>query len=189
MRWLRSTWRLRAVTLLLVTSLLPMAVVWPKQAASRTPAKTHADWLRTQVSAEMDDADRAAFEEALRTAMETDARSLRDFLHHFIAAYVQRAEGPSLAQLFGVTAGAHGQIIDELQRRLAQVSGWAAVPRVSMALHAASSSSSHRSPSEGAVLPAPHVFIALQAVSVRCCSRVLGSALIRTLSVSQPRAP
>lgn len=189
MRWLRTTWKLRAVAFLLVTSLVPMALVWPKSPTARTPAETHANWLRTQVRAEMDDAGQAAFEAALERAVEAEARSLQDFLRHFIDAYTQRTAGPSFTQLFGVAGHTHWQVVQELQRRLAQISGWAAVPRLSTALHASSSSPSHRIPFGEAILSLPHVLVTLRAATVRFCSRVLGSALIRALVVAQPRAP
>lgn len=190
MRWLRSTWRLRAVALLLAAGLLPVTLVWPQQAAPHTPDEAHADWLRSQVRSEMGDAERDAFEAALQAAVEAEAaRSLEDFLHHFVAAYVQHAHGPSLAELFGVAEEANEQIADALQRRLTQVAGWAAVPRLVTAFQAPFFSSSYHSPAGTASCLASPAITAFQATVVRIAGLTLGVGLVRTLSTSRPRAP
>lgn len=188
MRSLRSTWRLRAVALLLVVSVLPMTFVWPQQSTTPTPAKAHADWLRAQVNMEMDETGQEAFESALREAVEEEAHSLQDFLYHFVAAYAQQGEGPSLAQLFGVEEGSHEQVADELQRRLAQVSGWATIPRLAMAFKAFTSSSP-RGVVDAVTVPEMRVFVAFRDVAISFVYEPAGDILVRTLSASRPRAP
>lgn len=189
MRWLRSTWRLRAVTLLLVAGLLPLTVVWPKQTALQRTIEPHADWLRTQVSVKLDDTGRDAFESALETAAEANTRSLEEFLRRFVAAYAQRTAGPSLAQLFGLSEGARAQILDALQRRIVQVAGWAAVPRLSTAQQSISSPSSHRSVDDATLLTLPHAAVVTCRAVVADGGSRLGEALLRVLSASRPRAP
>lgn len=176
------------MVLLFGASLLPVALVWPQQTVTRAPTQAHADRVRAQVRAEMDDRTREAFESALQAAVDKGARSLQEFLRDFAAAYTSSPTGSSLAQLFGVADTAHGQIVDELQRRLAQVSGWAAVPRLTGALQA-SASSSHRSLTKVAPLPEPHAFVAYWRTIAHFDAPSLGDILVRTLSASRPRAP
>lgn len=188
MRWLRSTWHLRAVAVLLVTSLLPTAVVWPEQAATHAPSNTHADWVRAQVRTAVEGTDRTAFEAALDTASESAAHSLQDFLRHFAAAYAQQDADLSLAELFGVTEGTHERVIDALQRRLAQVSRWAVVLRFSTAWHAGSFSSP-RPLATAATLNAPDLFVVSRGDAVPHVHRALGRSLRHVLSALRPRAP
>lgn len=190
MRRLRTPWIQRGLAVLLVSSLLPMAFVWPAQTGQQhAAADSHADWLRSQVRAPMSDTERAAFESALQDATDKQPQALREFLQHFVDAYAQQEERPSLAALLGVAHGTHEHVINELQRRLAQVSGWAVVPRMSTALQAASVPAFARSTPDAALTPAPFVPVALRAVGMQPLLHMGGRALVHALSMARPRAP
>jgi hypothetical protein len=190
MRRLRTTWIQRGIAVLLVSSLLPMAVVWPTQGAQQAAvADSHADWLRSQVRTAMSETERAAFESALQAAADKQPQALREFLHHFVDAYVQQGGTPALANLLGLPDGPHAHVINELQRRLAQVSGWAIVPRLSTALQAASVPAMGRSLIGAALISAPRVPAVLCLVGEQPLLFSDGSALVQVLSMARPRAP
>ena len=190
MRRLRTTWIQRGLAVLLVSSLLPMAFVWPAQAVQQhAAAESHADWLRSQVRLSMSATERAAFESALQDATSKQPQALRAFLQHFVDAYAQQEERPSLAALLGLAKGTHEHVINELQRRLAQVSGWAVVLRMSTALQAASVPAFARSAPDAVLAPTPFVPAALRVVGMQPLLHVGGSALVHALSMARPRAP
>ncbi len=190
MRRLRTAWIQRGIAVLLVSSLLPMAFVWPAQGAPQASvADSHAEWLRSQVRAQMSDPARAAFEAALQAASDEKPQALREFLRHFVDAYVKQGESPSLAALLGLSEGPHAHVINELQRRSAQVSGWAIVPRMSTALQAATVPALGRSLLDAALIPAPLVPAALRLMGEQPLLFSDGSALVQALSMARPRAP
>lgn len=190
MRRLRTTWIHRGLVLLLVSSLLPVTFGEPPQGAQQSAAaEPHAAWLRSQVRTPMSDTERAAFESALQAASDAKPEALHAFLQHFVAAYAQQGGGVALATLLGLPGGTDQHAVNELQRRLARMSGWAAVPRLSTAPQAVSVSTATRNIVDGAVLAAPLISIPLRVLGTQPALRLEGRALVRALSRIRPRAP
>lgn len=126
MRSLRTTWRLRSLTVLLAVSLLPMTVVVPSSTALPPADDAQADWLRAHIEAPSAD-DKAAVEAALEAVRAEPTVTLRDFLRAFASAYQQHAPDRSLGQLFGLPELGGDALLNYLQQRVPQVSGWATV--------------------------------------------------------------
>lgn len=182
-------WMQRALVLLLVSSLL--AMVWPSEGASHTTSSdSHADWLRSQVRVTLDASEQAAFDAALQSAADTEPDALPDFLRHFVDTYAQQGAGLPLATVLGLSGDTHQHVVNELQRRLAQQSGWALAPRPTLSLKAAvDGTTSLRTASPSALLAdAPRV-IAQRALSVQWAAAPLRAIAQHILTPARPRAP
>lgn len=189
MHRLRTTWLQRGLAVLLAGSLLSISVGAAPQGASSAAAEAHADWLRAQVRVHLSNAEQDAFEAALTAAIDAAPGALHAFLQHFMAAYTQQDGGPSLAVLLGVTQGSHQHLINELQRRLAQLSGEAVIPRLATALHGTAVPSGARAGADAAVLNVPNILMSRHGLDVRTSLKVSGNTLVHILSLARPRAP
>lgn len=189
MRWLRSTWRLRVLVALMAASLLPLAIVMPEQASLSAAAQPQADWLRAQVENQPEGAAREAFEQAIEEAHASGAQTLDDFLQAFTEAYQHQATGPSLAELFEAPDLSGEQLICYLQRRYAQVSGVAAVPRIRLTAKAASSPSLDRSLSTISTAPVSFLWSVALGSSIRRIDVRTWGCLIHILFSAQPLGP
>lgn len=189
MHWLRTIWMQRGLVLLLASSLLPMVMVWPQQAA-HAASDSHADRLRSQVRASLDETEYAAFEAALQSAAEAEPRALQDFLQHFVDAYAEHASGPSLATVLGLSSSVDQHIVNELQRRLAHRSGWALAPRPSLSIQAAADRAvASRMAASAAVLAMGPALLVPRVAGVLQWADPVTRVFIRVLSTARPRAP
>lgn len=180
----------RALAVLLVSSVVPLAFVWPSPELQRTAAESHADWLRAQVRTPLEGDEHTAFEAALEAAEKASTPSLSVFLQRFVAAYAQQQEGgASLAALLGLSSESPQHIINELQRRLAHVSGWATTPRLTTTLHAATVSSSVRHATGAAPFVAPRMVPHLHVVGLRPLIEGVQHTPVWALSQARPRGP
>lgn len=144
MRSLRTTWRLRGLTVLLAVSLLPMTVVLPSSAALPQASDAPADWLRKHIQAASAE-DEGAVEAALDAATDAPAATLQDFLRAFAHAYQQHAPDRPIGYLFGTPGLSGDALIHYLQRHVPQLSGWATVaPRLTAAAATAGSTAPPR---------------------------------------------
>jgi hypothetical protein len=189
MRRLRSTWIQRGLALLLVSSLLPVAFMRPAQGVHRSVTTSHADWLRSQVRMQMNDAERTAFEAALQAAIEAEPQALRAFLQHFTATYAKQEGRLALTALLGLSSSAPLHIASELERRRAQLSGWAVAPRLSAALPGAPASTVPRGSLQAVVVATAPVLAPLRVLGRSPVLRTGGHALAQVLSAARPRAP
>ncbi len=188
MHRLRLPWMQRGVVLLLASSLL--AMVWPNDGA-RAPSDSHADWLRSQVRVTLDASDQAAFEAALQSAADTQPGALSDFLRHFVDTYVRQDAGLPLATVLGLPGGdTHQHALNELQRRLAQQSGWALAPRLTLSLKAAvDGTTSLRTASPSALFADGLALITQPATRVVWRAAQVHAIGQHSLSSARPRAP
>jgi len=175
------------VVLLLVSSLL--AMVWPNDGA-RTTSDSHADWLRSQVRVTLDASEQAAFETALQSAADTQPDALSDFLRHFVDTYVRQDAGLSLATVLGLSGDTHQHVLNELQRRLAQQSGWALAPRLTLSLKAAvDGTTSLRTASPSALLADGPALVAQRVAHLLWTAAPVRAIGQHVLSPARPRAP
>jgi hypothetical protein len=177
----------QGVVLLLVSSLL--AMVWPSD-GTRATSDSHADWLRSQVRVTLDESEQAAFEAALQSAADTQPGALPDFLRHFVDTYVQQDAGLSLATVLGLSGDTHQHVLNELQRRIAQQSGWALAPRPTVSLKAAvDGTTSLRTASPSALLADVPGLVAHRVHRLLSAAIPMRAVAQHTLSPARPRAP
>ena len=187
MHRLRAPWMQQGVVLLLVSSLL--AMVWPSDGA-RATADSHADWLRSQVRVTLDESERAAFEAALQSAADTQPGALPDFLRHFVDSYAQQGARLPLATVLGVSGNTHQHVLNELQRRMAQQSGWALAPRPTALLKASvDGTTSLRTAPPSALLTDVPALVAQRAHRLLWAAIPMRAMAHHTLSPARPRAP
>lgn len=133
MRWLRSTWQLRSLVILLMTSLVPVTLFVPGQSTAQSNASSaHAEWLRAQVAVAPEGDVEAALNEALDVAQATaSAQSLQGFLQAFAEAYQAQEPAQSLAELFGTPDRTDDGFVEYLQRQFSEGLDVAPLPRFS----------------------------------------------------------
>ena len=194
MRWLRSTWRLRSLVMLLMASLLPVTVVVPGQSAVDSATSSHADWLRTQVEATPEEDVQDAFEEAIEVAAtSSDAQTLQGFLEVFKDAYEAQNPSQSLAELFGMADRSSDAIVRYLKGQLSEGLELAPLPRLSVSLlmqaaPTATSTDRTASTSEAAAPPLT-AMPGMDAAVERWVKGLVVVQEVRTLFTAYPRGP